>query len=656
MPGSVALPVWTQLKPAKGLPEADGARYRLLVDAITDYAIYMLDRQGRVASWNAGAQRFKGYEPREIIGEHFSRFYTEEDRATGLPERALSEAAAQGRFEQEGWRVRKDGGRFWAHVVIEAIRDDDGEVIGFAKVTRDLTERRAAEQALRASEEQFRLLVQGVADYAIYMLDPGGHVASWNAGAQRFKGYRAEEIVGQHFSRFYTEDDRRRGVPEQALAAATREGRFEKEGWRVRKDGGRFWAHVVIDAIRDDDGRLLGFAKITRDITERMEAQRALEAAQHALFQSQKLESIGQLTGGIAHDFNNLLTAISGSLELLRKYLPDDRKALGLHDNAMQGVQRGASLTQRMLAFARRQELTPEPIDVSKLVEGMIGLIERSIGPTIRVKIQFPAALPRARTDANQLEAALLNLVVNARDAMPGGGTLAVTAREEAVDGVRYVCLSVVDTGKGMDEVMLSRAMEPFFTTKGVGKGTGLGLSMVHGLAEQSGGRLILSSRVDEGTTAEIWLPATEEESRPRPAPEQGPVAVAPMVILVVDDDPLVLANTAAMLEDLGHTVAQAASGAEALEIVVRDPAIDLVISDHAMPEMTGLELAGVIKAGRPDLPLILATGYAELPPDADPTLPRLAKPFTQRELALMVAGARAAFAARAPAASPGGR
>jgi PAS domain S-box-containing protein len=644
-----------QLNHSQGLSGTDDGRYRLLVDAITDYAIYMLDRQGRVASWNAGAQRFKGYAAHEILGQHFSRFYTEEDRTTGLPQRALNRAASEGRFEQEGWRVRKDGGRFWAHVVIDAIRDDGGEVIGFAKITRDLTERRAAEQAVRASEEQFRRLVQGVADYAIYMLDLQGRVASWNAGAQRFKGYRAEEIVGEHFSCFYTEDDRRRGAPEQALAAATAEGRFEREGWRVRKDGARFWAHVVIDAIRDDDGRLLGFAKITRDITERMEAQRALEAAQHALFQSQKLESIGQLTGGIAHDFNNLLTAISGSLELLEKYLPDDHKAQSLHHNAMQGVQRGASLTQRMLAFARRQELRPEPIDVPKLVEGMTGLIERSIGPAVRIKTQFPARLSRARTDANQLEAALLNLVVNARDAMPDGGTIAVTAREEAIEGLGYVCLSVVDTGKGMDEATLSRALEPFFTTKGVGKGTGLGLSMAHGLAQQSGGWLTLTSRVGEGTAAEIWLPATDQESLVRPAPEPEPVAGAPMVILVVDDDPLVLANTAAMLEDLGHTVAQAASAAEALEIVVRDPTIDLVISDHAMPEMTGLELAGVIKAGRPDLPLILATGYAELPPDADPALPRLAKPFTQRQLAAVVASVRAASPAGAPAASPGG-
>jgi PAS domain S-box-containing protein len=271
-------------------------RYRLLIEAIRDYAIYMLDPTGIVTSWNPGAQRFKGYTAPEIIGQHFSRFYTDEDQKTGLPARAIEIAAREGKFESEGWRVRKDGTRFWAYVVIDPIRDPAGRIIGFAKVTRDLTERRAVEESLRKSQEQFKLLVQGVSDYAIYMLDTEGLVTNWNLGAQRIKGYLPHEIVGRHFSHFYTDEDRKAGEPQKALEIARRNNRFEKEGWRVRKGGDRFFAHVVIDAIRDDRGELIGYAKITRDITERKEAEQKLEAARAALLQSQKLEAIGQLT------------------------------------------------------------------------------------------------------------------------------------------------------------------------------------------------------------------------------------------------------------------------------------------------------------------------------------------------------------------------
>ena len=322
---------------------SDEGRYRLLIEAVTDYAIYMLDPTGIVSSWNPGAERCKGYQAQEIIGQHFSRFYTEEDRARGVPAYALATAEAEGKFEARGWRVRKDGTRFWAHVVIDPIRASDGELVGFAKITRDLTEQKEAEQELLKSEHQFRLLVQGVTDYALYMLDPEGRVSNWNFGAQRIKGYMPTEIIGQHFSRFYTPEDRARNEPQAALAAAIRDGRFEKEGWRVRKDGTRFWAHVVIDAIRDETGALIGFAKITRDITERREAGEALERAREALFQSQKMDAIGQLTGGVAHDFNNLLMAVLGSLELLGRRLPaEDERSQRLLDNAVEGAKRGA--------------------------------------------------------------------------------------------------------------------------------------------------------------------------------------------------------------------------------------------------------------------------------------------------------------------------
>jgi len=628
----------------------DDGRFRLLIDAVTDYAIYMLDPDGRVVSWNPGAQRFKGYAADEIIGQHFSRFYTEEDKATRLPWRALETARAEGRFEAEGWRVRKDGTRFWASVVIDPIRGPDGDILGYAKVTRDLTEKRQAEEELRLSEERFRLLVESVADYAIYMLDPTGIVSSWNLGAQRFKGYAADEIIGQHFSRFYTPEDRAIDFPAYALGTAEREGRFEAEGWRMRKDGTRFWAHVVIDAIRNDDGKLLGFAKITRDLTERREAQRQLEQAREAFFQAQKIEAVGQLTGGVAHDFNNLLMAVLGSLELLRRRVPDDARITRLLDNAEQAAQRGAALTQRMLAFARRQELSLAPVEIPELVRGMADLLQHSLGPTVAIETRFPLSISPVMADANQLELAILNLAMNARDAMPEGGPLCISAEDRTigegdVPGLapgRYVCLAVRDEGEGMDETTLSRATEPFFTTKGVGKGTGLGLSMVHGLAEQSGGTLQIESEPANGTTMRVWLPvATINEEGARtfqrePEPETAPETRS-LHILAVDDDALVLLNTAAMLEELGHVVYPAGSGAEALQILATHP-VDLMITDYVMPQMNGAQLADEVRETHPDLPILIASGFAEFSPGDHAQLPRIGKPFTQIELARAVA------------------
>jgi len=621
----------------------DEGRYRLLVEAVTDYAIYMLDASGIVTTWNPGAQRFKGYAANEIIGQHFSRFYTEDDRKTGLPSRALETAEREGKFEAEGWRVRKDGSRFWAYVVIDPIRDRSGQIIGFAKITRDLTERKAAEQVLHRSEEQFRLLVQGVSDYAIYLLDLEGNITSWNLGAQRIKGYFANEIIGQHFSRFYTDEDRAAGLPQLALETVRNHGRFEKEAWRVRKDGSRFWAHVIIDPIRDDQGNAIGYAKITRDISERRKAEEELQKAREFSLQAQKLEAIGQLTGGIAHDFNNLLMAVLGSLELLRKRLSDDPKSIALLENAAQGAQRGTTLTKRMLAFARNYEMKKEAIDIPTLVHGMKELVERSMGPSFNMEIRFPLSLNPVEADANQLELALLNLSLNARDAMADGGDIILAAREENIsDGHRsglkagrYIRLSVTDTGEGMDQETLLKATEPFFTTKGVGKGTGLGLSMVHGFAEQSGGRLILHSQKGAGTTAELLLPVAKTSEKPIPATPAPPAkALRPLTILAVDDDALVLMNTVHMLEDLGHTVFEAYSGYEALEILKREDGIDLVVTDQAMPKMTGTELAKIIKREWPDIPVLLATGYADRVRGDDVGLPKLTKPYMQRELA----------------------
>ncbi|MDO7897550.1 hybrid sensor histidine kinase/response regulator [Pseudomonas citrulli] len=623
-------------------------RFRLLIDAVVDYAIYMTDPSGIITSWNSGARRFKGYEEAEILGEHFSRFYTEQDRAAGLPQRALETAVREGRFEGEGWRVRKDGTLFWSHVVIDPIIDSQsGELLGFAKITRDLTDRKMAEETLKQSEQQFRLLVQSVTDYAIYMLDPDGQVTNWNQGAQRIKGYLPIEAIGQHFSMFYTPEDRAAGEPQRALSVAASEGRFEKKGWRVRKDGTRFLAHVVIDAIRSDTGTLLGFAKITRDITDATQAQQALEQAREALFQSQKLHAIGQLTGGIAHDFNNLLTVILGNLEIVRKRMPGDPKVAQLLDNATQGALRGVSLTQRMLAFARRQKLSSESVELPALVQGISGLLQSSMGPSIHLQTRFAETLSPVLADVNQLELAILNLATNARDAMPHGGRILIAAEECQADEAgpqaplkpgRYVCLSITDEGEGMDEATLASAVDPFFTTKGVGKGTGLGLSMVHGLAEQLGGRLILKSQKGVGTSAQLWLPLADTSAPEKTAIEATTApAVQELLVLVVDDDSLVLTSTRLLIEDLGHRVLSAHSGSQALELHARNPDIDLVITDMAMPQMDGAQLAKSLRDRQPDLPIILATGYAERLEGFASELPRLTKPFKQIDLVQVI-------------------
>jgi PAS domain S-box-containing protein len=508
--------------------------------------------------------------------------------------------------------------------------------------------------ALRRSEERFRLLVEGIADHAIFMLDPDGRVGNWNLGARRLMGY-GDDIVGTSYTIFHPEEDCAAGAPARALLEAEREGKSAIEGRRVRKDGSHFWAEATIVAVRNESGALTGFANIVRDVSERRRAQEALDRAREALMMSQKMDTIGQLTGGVAHDFNNLLAAVLGSLELLKKRMPStDPKIQRLVDNAMQGAMRGASLTQRMLAFARKQDLRPAVVDVRELVHGMASLLKFEAG--IRVETLFPMDLPKVKVDANQLELAILNLAVNARDAMPDGGLITIAAREEPDEGGNpasgYVALSVSDTGCGMDAETLKHAQEPFFTTKGVGKGTGLGLSMVHGLAEQSGGRLVLKSCPGQGTTADIWLPIAEETAVPdlrTEAPAPLLRASQRLTVLVVDDDLLVLQNTVAMLEDLGHTVVEARSGEEALALLRRTHTVDLVVTDYAMPGMTGLQLAGAVVAERPSTVILLSSGYAELPSDARSSLPRLSKPFDQ---AALVKAIEAAMREKEPAGS----
>ena len=586
-------------------------RFQLLINSVTDYAIYMIEPSGRIATWNAGARRFKGYEAEEIIGRNFSEFFSDEDRAAGLPMRSLATAEAEGKFETEGWRIRKDGTRFWAHVIIDPVRDDSGTLLGFAKITRDISERRSAEIALAESEQRFRMLVQGVRDYALYMLDPDGRVSNWNSGAQKIKGYSAEEIVGKHFSNFYTPEDRAAGEPARALQTALTEGKYEREAWRIRKDGTRFWAHILIDPIRDDDGHLVGFAKVTRDITERRRAQEELEEARLALFQSQKMQALGELTGGIAHDFNNLMTVIRGSADLLRRdHLPPEKRSRYL-EAIIETADRAATLTNHLLAFGRRQALKPEVVDLNLRLDAFGEVLGRTLGGAIDVRLDLEPGLWPVEVDPTQLETALLNAAFNSRDAMPEGGRIVLSTRNVSNAGGDEVRVAISDTGEGMDPAVIGRAFEPFFTTKPVGKGTGLGLSQIHGFAAQSGGHAEIESEPGEGTTISLFLPRTDK-SRIDEAQDSPPQAGADdRLVLLVEDNGHVREFAQSLLEDLGYRVIPAATGEEALERLAAT-SVDLLFSDVVMPGISGVELAQIARGGSPDLPVLLASGYSE--------------------------------------------
>jgi len=620
-------------------------RFRYLVEGVVDYAIFMLDVNGTITNWNPGAERIKGYKASEIVGRHFSTFYAPEDRAAGIPARALETASREGRFLAEGWRLRKDGSRFWASVVIDPIRNDAGQHIGFAKITRDISDKKAAEDALAQSERQFRMLVAGVVDYALYMLDPNGIVTNWNAGAQHIKGYSAEEIVGQHFSRFYTDPDRTAGVPTRALETAREQGRYEAEGWRVRRDGSLFWASVVIDAIRDETGELMGFAKITRDITERRNAQLELQKAHERLGQAQKMEAMGQLTGGVAHDFNNLLMVVSGQAQLLRKRVADDTRSLRALDAIEMAAKRGQDLTRHLLTFARRQRLQPVPISLYERSADLRELLGTSLGSTITLNVSLPKDLWAVEVDPGELELALLNLAVNARDAMPSGGSLSIVGRNRTLVGGEvdtdvageFVALSIRDTGVGIPPDILTRVFEPFFTTKEVNKGTGLGLSQVYGFVQQSGGRVTVDSRLGEGTTITLYLPRTELQ----PSGDLGPAPAAAaegVSILVVEDNPEVAEVVAGLLEQLGNRTHVVNSADAALRALANGDQPDLVFSDIVMAgEMDGLALARRLRAERPDLPILLATGYSQAAEAMGDEFPILTKPYQLPELSRAV-------------------
>jgi PAS domain S-box-containing protein len=616
----------------RGLFESE-RRFRLLVEGVIDYAIYMLDPNGIISNWNAGAKRIKGYNADEVVGQHFQMFYSPEDREAGLPARCLETARENGKFEAEGWRVRKDGSKFLASVVIDALYEEN-ELVGFAKITRDITERNKAADALRESERHFRLLVNGVTDYALYMLDPTGVVTNWNPGAQRIKGYLPNEIIGQHFSRFYSSADQAAGRPARALRLALESGRYEEEGWRVRKDGTFFWASVVIDPIRDDENRLIGFAKITRDITERREAQQEMEKLQLRLAQSQKLDALGQLTGGVAHDFNNLLMVIAGSLNALKKMVGDDPKALRAVQAIDTASQRGAALTSQLLSFARRQSVNPQTIDVGDSIFSVRDVLDTGLGSAIELQIEADNGIWPITVDRAEFETALVNLVINARDAMPQGGNVTVQAKNVFVhDGVTkgdFVAIKVRDTGTGIPDDVLAKIFDPFFTTKPIGKGTGLGLSQVHGFVHQAGGTIAVDSELGKGTSFTVCLPRSTAAltRRPEQLSHRGTGTV-----LLVEDNPDVANASTGLLEELGYAVRWASDVDSALSEIAAN-GVDLVLSDIVMPgKMDGLALARILKQKHPGLPILLATGYSEAARNAAAEFPILRKPYQIHEL-----------------------
>ncbi len=506
------------------------------------------------------------------------------------------------------------------------------------------------------TERQLQLLIDGVTDYAIYMLDPTGVVVSWNHGAERIKGYSAEEILGQHFSRFFTEDDRRAGLPSRILNEAGASGRYEGEGVRVRKNGSRFHAHAVVNSLHNRQGELVGFAKITRDITERVEAQENLRRTQEQLVQSQKMESLGQLTGGMAHDINNMLAIIMSAFQLCDRAIERGEidKARQFIADGFDGAQRAGELVRRLLAFARQQPLSPKPLDANALVGNMSEILRRTLGTHIQLETVLAGGLWNIHADQSQLESALINLATNARDAMPDGGKLTIETSNAHLDDRyaanhidvppgQYVLIAVTDTGVGMTPEQIGKAFEPFFTTKGAGRGTGLGLAQVYGFTKQSGGHARIYSEGGHGTTVKLYLPRYagalphHEERRT----ETTSLGTARDTVLLVEDEARVRELTAEGLRELGYTVLQADSAEAALKILDADQNVTLLFTDVVMPNMDGRKLADEAVRRRPGLKVLFTTGFTKNAiihsGRIDPNTHFIAKPFTLEDLARKV-------------------
>ena len=667
------------MKPADKPPPNDGAlrqseeRFRLLVDSVRDYAIFMLDPQGHVLTWNAGAERFKGYRANEIIGGHFSRFYTPEDLARNLPADELRIASEVGAFEDEGWRVRKDGSLFWANVVITAMRDESSELIGFAKVTRDLTQRRNHENALRQSEERFRLMVEGVSEYAIFMLDVNGHVASWNVGAQRIKGYSADEIVGQHFSIFYPPDVKDSGWPEHELREAADKGHFVDTGWRVRKDGTTFWANVTITAMRDESGRLLGYAKLTRDMTEsrRVEAieiasqqrEEILDAERNARIEAQKATRIkDEFLATLSHELRTPLSSILGWTQILLKGVTtspaDERRAIEVIDrNARAQVQLIDDLLDLSRIMTGKLRLDLQQVSMLDVVQAAID----SAAPTAAAKdIRLRSVLDPSRMtvngDPSRLQQVVWNLLTNAVKFTPPGGQVQVLLQRVN----SHIELSVSDTGIGIPASFIGQVFDRFSQRDGSSTrahgGLGLGLAICRQLVELHGGTIRADSPGEgQGSTFSVELPisimqgeAERARTHPTAEPQEPDNVVLPRLdgvhAFVIDDEPDARELLQRLLENQGAVVTAFDSADGALTALTTSrPTV--IVSDVGMPGMDGYQMMRTLRASEARdarIPALALTAFARAE-DRKRSLvagfqSHLAKPFDVAELVLLVA------------------
>jgi PAS domain S-box-containing protein len=608
---------------------AERTRERDRVWQVSEDLLGLSNFEGYFTSVNPAWSNLLGWSEDEIKAMLVSALRHPDDTPAGVAARTrLAQGVPTVRIEN---RFRhKDGSWRWLAWTMTA---DAGKIY---VAGRHITDEKLAAEKLRESEEQFRLLVANVTDYALIRLDPNGIVVSWNAGAEHIKRYKAEEIIGQHFSRFYTDEDRAKGLPARALEIASKTGRFEAEAQRQRKDTSRFWANVVIDAIRDKQGQLVGFAKITRDITERREAQAALERAQAQLAQSQKMEALGQLTGGVAHDFNNLLMIVTGHAQSLLRRLSNPKNVRAL-EAIQTAASRGEALTRQLLTFSRRQPINPKTVDPAQIVAGFRDVLASSATGNVDFQIDIPPGIWPIAIDIPEFELALVNLVVNARDAMPDGGSIIMSAEnitlagDETIEQLtgEFVALTVADTGTGIAPENLSKVFEPFFTTKGPNKGTGLGMSQAYGFARQSGGAITVASEVGTGTTITIYLPRSKEAAS-SVGPSDAPV-VAPgrgETILVVEDNPDVKTVTTAMLRQLNYRTVAVDSAPAALRALQSGKAIDLVFSDVMLSgDVDGVALAQEIRRLYPVLPIVLTSGYAKAL-SARHGLPIVRKPY----------------------------
>ncbi len=586
--------------------------YRLVVDQTTDYAVFVLDIEGRILSWNLGAERIKGYRADEIIGRHFSIFYPREAVDRGWPAHELKVATTDGRFEDDGWRVRKDGSRFWANVVITALRDETGKLVAFSKITRDLSERRLQEEALRQSEERFRLLVEGVQDYAIYMLDPQGTVTSWNAGAERIKGYRRDEIIGKNFSRFYTEEDIAENKPWEELATAKRVGRVEQEGWRVTKTGGRFWARVVVTPLYDSQGGLRGFAKVTQDLTTQRHVRDLELSARH----------VNEFIAVLAHELRNPLAPIRNAVQLMAQVPP------------------GSPMSETMRATIDRQSahlarIVDDMVDISRITRGVLDIerVPTDIGAVVRRAVETSApGIENARHtldvdlppepvlvdgDANRLNQLLTNLLNNAARYTAEGGKISVSARVEAGRAV----IRVRDSGVGIAPDMMGRIFDMFVQGKAplkrIGGGLGIGLALARRIAELHDGSLeAYSEGEDAGSEFVVQLPLSDQRAAPADAQVQGARAVetpGPRRVLVVDDNVDAASTLELLLRSLGHETRVVHDGHVALQAAAEFRP-DVVLLDIGLPGLDGYEVAKRLRTLKEERPfrIVAVTGWGQ--------------------------------------------